>query len=829
MALKVDRLHAGLAVLLVLGVGYRAVAARREPAGESPPGLRDQRASVERSRPARAQGKGPPKRLARVPRAPPDSARPRIRVEQTPYGALDLSRLPRARVRVAPERDLVDMDHAGAAELEALPGIGPALAKRIVEDRDAHGPFGSLAGLTRVKGIGKRMAERLKPLVTFGGTGRPSSVISGRAPAAGPGRRSPHRPARTAQAPVRLAVLLDHSTTRRPPPRMAAPASTAAAPEKTADALLRDGVISKEQHERARADAKQNGTTVSYALVKLGFLNEVDLTRYIARHSRMPAVDLSKFEVDPRIIRLIPSELAAKHLVLPLKRDGRTLTVAVADPSNLGILEDLKFITRYDIYPVLAGEYTLRNVIDKQYDQGDQAMQSLLQDIAGAEGDIEVLEDEEDDVNAAALAAAVDDAPVVKLLNAILTDAVKRGASDIHFECFEHELRVRYRIDGALQEVMKPPLKLKAALISRFKIMAQLNIAERRVPQDGRIKLKIGNKVIDYRVSTLPTLFGEKVVLRILDKGNLTLDLEKFGIEPAAEKSLMESIMNPYGMVLVTGPTGSGKTTTLYSALSKINNIDVNIMTSEDPVEYNLFGINQVQVRNEIGMTFAAALKAFLRQDPNIIMVGEIRDLETGGIAIKAALTGHLVLSTLHTNSAPETVTRLLDMGLEPFNVASALNLVLAQRLVRRVCPRCKKRYTPDETELAGAKVSVDTTLRDLRFTEPALAAAKARALPEAASHLTHLSLDTRVGELPYFKGRGCDDCAGTGLKGRQGLYEVMAMTPELRKLILMNEDAQVIKDAAIEQGMLTLRMDGWLKVLKGVTTLEQVIRETSA
>jgi type IV pilus assembly protein PilB len=607
---------------------------------------------------------------------------------------------------------------------------------------------------------------------------------------------------------------------------MAAPA--AAAPEKTADALLRDGVISREQYDRARADAKQNATTVSYALVKLGFLSEVELTKYIARHSRMPAVDLSKFEVDQRIIRLIPAELATKHLVLPLKRDGRTLTVAVADPTNLGILEDLKFITRYDIFPVLAGEYTLRNVIDKQYDQGDVAMQSLLQDIAGTEGDIEVLEDEEEDVNAAALAAAVDDAPVVKLLNAILTDAVKRGASDIHFECFEHELRVRYRIDGALQEVMKPPMKLKAALISRFKIMAQLNIAERRVPQDGRIKLKIGNKVIDYRVSTLPTLFGEKVVLRILDKGNLTLDLEKFGIEPAAEKALMEAITNPYGMVLVTGPTGSGKTTTLYSALSKINNIDVNIMTSEDPVEYNLFGINQVQVRNEIGMTFAAALKAFLRQDPNIIMVGEIRDLETGGIAIKAALTGHLVLSTLHTNSAPETVTRLLDMGLEPFNVASALNLVLAQRLVRRVCPRCKRRYTPDETELAGAKVTLDTTLGELRFTESALQAAKARALPEAAAHLEHLSLHTRVGELPFFKGRGCDDCSGTGLKGRQGLYEVMAMTPELRKQILMNEDAQVIKDTAIGQGMLTLRMDGWLKVLKGVTTLEQVIRETS-
>lgn len=598
--------------------------------------------------------------------------------------------------------------------------------------------------------------------------------------------------------------------------------------EKVAEALLRDGVITKEQFERARQESKQSSSTPTYALVKLGIVPEVELTKYLARSSRMPAVDLTKFEVDQRIIKLIPAELATKHLVLPLKREGRTLTVAVADPTNLGILEDLKFITRYDIFPVLAGEFTLRNVIDKQYDQGDEGMKNLLDEVSGLD-DIEVVEDKEEDVSAAALAAAVDDAPVVKLINAILTDAVKRGASDIHFECFEHELRVRYRIDGALQEVMKPPLKLKAALISRFKIMAQLNIAERRVPQDGRIKLKIGNKVIDYRVSTLPTLFGEKVVLRILDKGNLTLDLEKFGIEPSAEKALMEAIMNPYGMVLVTGPTGSGKTTTLYSALSKINNIDVNIMTSEDPVEYNLFGINQVQVRNEIGMTFAAALKAFLRQDPNIIMVGEIRDLETGGIAIKAALTGHLVLSTLHTNSAPETVTRLMDMGLEPFNVASALNLVLAQRLVRRICPRCRKKYTPDEIELGGAKVSPDTRLGDLRFTNAALHDARSRALPDALPHLENLSVDTRVGELPFFKGRGCDDCAGTGLKGRQGLYEVMAMTPELRRLILMNVGAQEIKDAAITEGMLTLRMDGWLKVLKGVTTLEQVIRETAA
>ena len=388
---------------------------------------------------------------------------------------------------------------------------------------------------------------------------------------------------------------------------------------------------------------------------------------------------------------------------------------------------------------------------------------------------------------------------------------------------------MRYRVDGALMEVMKPPMKLKAALISRFKIMAQLNIAERRVPQDGRIKLKMGNKVIDYRVSTLPTLFGEKIVLRILDKGNLTLDLEKFGIEPRAEADLMEAVANPYGMVLVTGPTGSGKTTTLYSALSKVNNIDVNIMTAEDPVEYNIFGINQVLVRTDIGLTFAAALKAFLRQDPNIIMIGEIRDLETGGIAIKAALTGHLVMSTLHTNSAPETVTRLMDMGLEPFNVASALNLVLAQRLVRKICNTCRARYEPDAVELNAAKLKPDMTFRSLMYTDEAIQNMKRMATKEAASIVKDFNLDTTIAEMPFFRGRGCDTCAGTGLKGRQGLYEVMLMTPKVRKLVMQSVGAAEIQKGAVEDGMLTLRMDGLLKVMKGICTLDQVIRETAA
>ncbi|HEY2376823.1 MAG TPA: ATPase, T2SS/T4P/T4SS family [Gemmatimonadaceae bacterium] len=595
--------------------------------------------------------------------------------------------------------------------------------------------------------------------------------------------------------------------------------------ERIGDLLVREGLITREQLARALEEQRQNGTRVGYNLIKLGFIEENELTKMLARQYKMPAIDLARFEVDPKIAKMIPTELAVKNLVIPLKRDGRTLTIAMADPTNLGVLEDLKFITRYDIFPVIAGEFTLRNVIEKIYgSQDEQRLQSLMAEIAD-DADIEVIEEHDDE----ATAADIDDAPVVKLINAILTDAVKRGASDIHFECFEHELRVRYRIDGALSEVMKPPMKLKAALISRFKIMAQLNIAERRVPQDGRIKLKVGTKVIDYRVSTLPTLFGEKVVLRILDKGNLTLDLEKFGIEPRAEKDLMEAVMNPYGMVLVTGPTGSGKTTTLYSALAKINQIDVNIMTAEDPVEYNMFGVNQVLVRNEVGMTFAAALKAFLRQDPNIIMVGEVRDLETGGIAIKAALTGHLVLSTLHTNSAPETVTRLLDMGLEPFNVASALNLVLAQRLLRRICNNCRTQYEPTDEELAGAKVTRETTLRDLRFTNEAIASAKAKATKEAQGILAYASLDTTVGELGFFKGTGCDTCAGTGLKGRQGVYEVMPMSQKIRRMIIMNAGAAEIRDGAIEEGMLTLRMDAWMKVIKGITTVEQMIRETAA
>ncbi len=566
-------------------------------------------------------------------------------------------------------------------------------------------------------------------------------------------------------------------------------ATAAASPIRLGDLLVREGLITRGQLDEALTEQRNSGARLGYCLVKLGLVQETEITKMLARQYRMPAVDLSRFEVEPKIVKLIPAEVAVKNTVLPLKREGRTLTVAMADPTDVGVVDDLKFITRYDIFPVIAGEYTLRTAIERYYEQTDAQLQNILKDIE-ADEDLEVIEEQEEDEASAQL---VDDAPVVKLINGILTDAVKRGASDIHIEPFEHELRVRYRIDGVLQEVMTPPVKLKAALTSRVKILSSLNIAERRVPQDGRIKLKMGKRVIDFRVSTLPVLFGEKIVLRILDKENLTLDLTKFGFEPKAEKDLMAAILNPYGMVLVTGPTGCGKTTTLYSALQRINTIEVNIMTAEDPVEYNLHGINQVLVRNEIGMTFAAALKAFLRQDPNIIMVGEIRDIETGGIAIKAALTGHLVLSTLHTNDAPSTITRMIDMGIEPFNVASAVNLIIAQRLVRRICSDCKAEHQYADEELAALGVTPEETK-----------------------------------EITFYKGEGCDTCGDTGYKGRAGLYEVMAMTAELRRLVLRGAATADLQEQAVGDGMLTLRMDGMIKIKKGVTTLEEIVKETA-
>jgi type IV pilus assembly protein PilB len=573
-------------------------------------------------------------------------------------------------------------------------------------------------------------------------------------------------------------------------------AATNVAQDRLGDLFVREGLITEAQLIQALAEGKKENTRLGYALVKLGFVAEEELTRMLAKQYRVPAVDLDKVVVDPKILKILTADVAYKHLVLPLRKVGRMLTVAMTNPTDLSAIDDIKFITRLDIEPVIVGEYTLRKHLEKYYGVQGGGDQGKLDDLLTEMGeeDVEFVEEQEDEQSVAALQAQVEDAPVVKFINGLLTDAVLKGVSDIHIEPFEKEIRVRYRKDGALQEVMKPPMKMKAAITSRIKILSDLNIAERRVPQDGRIKLKMKHKVVDFRVSTLPVIFGEKIVMRILDKGNLTFDLTKFGFEQKALDDFMWSIGRPYGMVLVTGPTGSGKTTTLYSALSQINTIDTNIMTAEDPVEYNLYGINQVLVRTEIGMTFPAALKAFLRQDPNIIMVGEIRDIETGGIAIKAALTGHLVLSTLHTNDCPSTITRLMDMGLEPFNVASALNLLTAQRLVRRICETCKEQVTYPEEYFNAARVPLDWAAK-----------------------------------TTFYKGKGCDKCGGSGYKGRTGVYEVLRNTNRMRQAIMRSASVDELREVAISEGTLTLRMDGLKKVERGATTLDEVIKETTA
>lgn len=499
-----------------------------------------------------------------------------------------------------------------------------------------------------------------------------------------------------------------------------------------------------------------------------------------------PAPRRKRLASDPRVLRLIPADFASRHLVLPLRRAGRTLSVAMADPSDAALIDDLEFLTQFEIEPVRAGEHTLRQRIDRSYEA------AATRGGGRAEGVVEASPAQASPAQADSAEAAEE--PAVRLINDILGDAVHRGASDIHFEPYESELRVRYRLDGRLREIMRPPFRMAAALTSRLKILADLNIAERRIPQDGRIRLPVADRGIDFRVSTLPTLFGEKVVLRILDKERQAFDLESFGMEARAERALLAAIAQTSGMVLVTGPTGSGKTTTLYSALARLNTPEANIMTAEDPVEYSIEGINQVQVRPKIGLTFATTLRAFLRQDPNILMVGEIRDRETGGIAVKAALTGHLVLSTLHTNDAASTATRLVDMGIEAFNVAVAVKVITAQRLVGRICPDCRV-----ETSYA----------------------------PEI---LNSVGLDTgRRGKGAFYRGAGCDSCGGSGYSGRQGLYEVLPMSPAIRRLVLAGASSEEIERCAVDEGMVTLRQDGFTKVRTGIATLEDVLRETLA
>jgi type IV pilus assembly protein PilB len=599
---------------------------------------------------------------------------------------------------------------------------------------------------------------------------------------------------------------------------------------KLGEILVRENLLSPQQLREALDYQREHGGRLGYNLVKLGLVSDDMITAVLSRQYGVPSVNLELFDIEDTVIRLIPQEVAQKYSVLPLSRVGATLTLAMVDPTNVFAMDDIKFMTGLNIEPVVVSEASVHEAISKYYDLsreielasvGDVVVEGL--NVKGSNGNghnggithadlvsldsldfdseaaenLEVIEDNEE-IDLSSLTRMSEDAPVVRLVNVLLVDALRRGASDIHIEPYEKELRIRFRIDGVLYDVMHPPLKMRDALISRLKIMSKLDISEKRLPQDGRIKIKVKvdarSRELDFRVSTLPTLFGEKVVLRLLDKENLMLDMTKLGFEPQSLEKFQRNIARPYGMVLVTGPTGSGKTNTLYSALQSLNTTETNIMTAEDPVEFNLAGVNQVQMKEQIGLNFAAALRSFLRQDPNIILVGEVRDFETAEIAIKAALTGHLVLSTLHTNDAPSTISRLMNMGIEPFLVATSVNLIQAQRLIRRVCKDCKKEHqTPPEA------------LLEVGFS------------PDEAR------------DLKTFKGRGCQTCNGTGYKGRVGLYEVMEVTDEIRELILIGASALELRKRAIEDGMITLRESGLHKIRAGITTIEEVVRETVA
>ena len=552
--------------------------------------------------------------------------------------------------------------------------------------------------------------------------------------------------------------------------------------------LIRAGKITEENLKKALERQKESGGNIGANLVELGVIAESDMNLALAAQLGFKSVDIDIEELDPEVVELIPAEISMKFKAVAIAKIGNNLTVAITDPTNTFALDTIKMITGLKIDARICSESQIAKVLEKFFDVSD-SFSDVMKDIDAE--DLEVVEEHEDE-DASGTEVNVDDAPLVRLVNSLLVDAVKRKASDIHIEPFERQMRVRFRIDGTLIEMAPLPMRLKAAVTSRIKIMSDLDISERRIPQDGRIKIKMpGNKTVEFRVSTLPTLFGEKIVMRILDQSNLTLDLTKFGFQEGPLKNFLEAIEAPFGMVLVTGPTGSGKTTTLYSAVSRINTVDTNIMTAEDPVEFNLQGINQVNIRQEVGMTFPAALKAFLRQDPNIIMVGEIRDIETGEIGIKAALTGHLVLSTIHTNDAPSTITRLIDMGIQPFLVASALNLILAQRLLRTLCKECKEPIEPTQ------------------------------------EMIDELELDPKEEGFQIYQKKGCSVCNHTGLKGRMGLYEVMPMTPDLCRIVIDGGSTADIAQQALKDGMITLRADAIYKFKHGHVNFEEVIRET--
>jgi type IV pilus assembly protein PilB len=556
--------------------------------------------------------------------------------------------------------------------------------------------------------------------------------------------------------------------------------------------LVREKLISLQQLRKAQDEQKKSGQNLGYTLARLGFISDGEITNFLSSQYRLPAINLDEYEIDVEVVKLVTKEVCEKHRIIPVSRVGSSLIVAMSDPTNLNAIDDIKFLSGYNVEPVVASETAIQAAIERYYNAGP-SYEEVMADFNLGDEDIDFGGDEEE-VNALELERQSADAPVVRLVNVLLLNAIRKGASDIHVEAYEKKLRVRYRVDGVLQEEMTPPLKLKAAIVSRLKIMSQLDIAERRLPQDGRIKLKLGKgREMDFRVSVLPTMWGEKVVLRLLDKGNLQLDMAKLGFDPEPLADFKWAIQQPWGMVLVTGPTGSGKTTTLYSALSDLNKSDVNISTAEDPVEYNLHGINQVQMHDEIGLNFAMGLRSFLRQDPDIIMVGEIRDFETAEISVKAALTGHLVLSTLHTNDAPATISRLLNMGVEPFLITASVNLVLAQRLARKICVDCKRAVDTD------AKV-----LLDLGVSEEQLAT-----------------------KPTIMKGTGCATCNNTGYKGRVALYEVMRFQDDLKERVLQGASGAELKAAAIKLGMATLRASGIKKVLEGMTTAEEILRVT--
>ena len=562
------------------------------------------------------------------------------------------------------------------------------------------------------------------------------------------------------------------------------------------DLLVREGLIDNEQLARALQEQKGSNDKLGSILVKLSFVTEENLIAFLSRQYGIQSITLSQLDIDPDILKLVPEQIARKYEVLPVKLQGNTLTLAMGDPTNVFALDDVGFMTNLQVIPAVASQAAIRQAIDRAYDSKGGGIADIVSEMEGAAADVELVgEDEEaaaSKVDVFELKESADEAPVVRLINMILVDAIRRGASDIHLEPYEKVFRVRFRVDGVLYEIMTPPKRLEAALTSRVKIMASLDIAERRLPQDGRIKLRFNQREIDFRVSTLPTIFGEKTVMRILDKDSLQLDLAMLGFDSWSLEQFTKAIHNPYGMILITGPTGSGKTTTLYSAIHTINSPDINIMTAEDPVEYNLRGVNQVQINEEIGRTFASALRAFLRQDPDVILVGETRDLETAQIGIRAALTGHLVLTTLHTNDCPSTVARLLDMGIPPFLVSSSLTLILAQRLGRKVCKDCKQPYDADEETL-----------------------------------VPYGHIPQGLGKISFYKGKGCATCNFTGMKGRIAIYEVMPVNQDIRDLIIRNAPAVEIGEAAQRQGMRTLRQNALQKVIDGGMTIEEVLRVT--